>query len=92
MDISLIVYQNYVYCLIQPPNSLMLASIKTRIRRLNKMARNTYLTISAKDNEAEVCTSPVSPLESEHQLPEWKFFNQVSQFSATILGCSASKP
>ena len=68
----------------------MLASIEARMRRLNKMAQNTYLSLSATKQslpapdhktsatpQAQSCASPIPPLDQEQQLPEWKFFNKV---------------
>ena len=64
----------------------MMASIEARIRRLNKLAQNTYLSLStAKQNlngkissqPPQPFASPGPPAASDSQLPEWKFFNKV---------------
>ena len=65
----------------QPPDSLMLASIEARMRRLGKMAQTTAQAVSslrqgATLGVADPPSSPVTTL-TEQDLPEWKFFNKV---------------
>ena len=77
--------------LIQPPDSLMLASIEARMRRLSKMAHSVAIhvtslkrslllvgAVTTQDHTSfePFCTNSTTS-GSEHSMPEWKFFNKV---------------
>ena len=64
----------------------MLASIEARMRRLSKMAQSTAQSVSSLKHTLmaahyvvvpEPPSSP-SPVPTEQDLPEWKFFNKVT--------------
>ena len=74
---------------LQPPDSLMLASIEARLRRLNKMAQRSAIGLSSLlptmqqrgavegggNGGGGGEGTPGS--RGEQELPEWKFFNKV---------------
>lgn len=74
---------------LQPPDSLMLASIEARLRRLNKMAQRSAVGLSSLlptmqqrggvegGGNGGGGGEGTTGSRGEQELPEWKFFNKV---------------